>query len=222
MTNFKITVTSDTLCPWCYIGRKQLHLAEQLWKQAHPASHDTFTVTHQAIQLQPIGPTGPASSISKEQFFAEKFGKQRSEKIHEHIKDVGKTVGISFKFGGQTGNSRDANRLIQMAKGYGAKAESKTIDGLFAAYFEQQQDITQYDTLKSIANEAGILTEDFQQAIIDSDEGGQDVDQATMRSRLRGVTSVPHFTIQDRYEVRGSRSPEEFLRIFKEIQAEEV
>ncbi|KAH7111154.1 thioredoxin-like protein [Dactylonectria estremocensis] len=222
MTNFKVTVTLDTLCPWCYVGHKQLQLAEQLWKHTHPHSDDTFLVRYQSIQLQPIGPKGPASSVSKEQFFAERFGKERSETIHEYIKNVGKAVGIDFKFGGRTGNSWDSHRLIHLAKKYGEEVEGKVLDGVFAAHFEQERDITQYSTLERIAIEAGIPVDDFRKAIIDSDIGGLEVDQATNQSRLNGVASVPDYVIQDRYQLRGANDVGGFIRVFERVKAEEA
>ncbi|KAJ3535185.1 hypothetical protein NM208_g7239 [Fusarium decemcellulare] len=219
MTKFKVTVTSDTVCPWCYVGRKQLQAAEQLWRQKYP--EDTFAVSYQPFQLQPQWPKGPASSISKEKFYEEKFGSERAAQIHQHMLGVGEKVGINFKFGGRTGNSRDSHRLVQLAKKYGDEVEGKAIDGLFAAYFEQERDITAYDTLKTVAVDAGIPADDFQKAILDSDQGGPEVDQAATQARLSGVNGVPDYVIQDRFRLHGANSPESFVSVFEKIKASE-
>lgn len=219
MTKFKVTVTSDTVCPWCYVGRKKLQSAITLWNQTHPNSNDTFEVSYQPFQLQPDWPRGPASSRSKKEFYIERFGAERAQQMHVRMKAIGEAVGIDFKFGGNTGNTRDSHRLVQLAKKYGDDAESKTLDGLFAAYFEHEQDITNYDTLKKIAVESGILAEDFQKAIVDSDEGGLEVDKLAGQARRNGVSGVPDYVIQDRYRLEGANDAASFVNAFEQIQA---
>lgn len=221
MTNIRINVTSDTVCPWCYVGRKQLQLAQQLWHTQHPDSGDTFTVHYAPFQLNPHWPKGPASSTDKEQYYQEKFGAARTDMIHSRLREVGKLVGIEFRFGGRTGNSRDSHRLVHLAKNYGADVEGKAIDGLFAAFFENERDITDYETLRGIATRAGIPEDAFQKAIIDSDEGGADVDKAASRARLNGVSGVPDYVVQDRFRLSGARDPTAFVRAFEKVKAME-
>lgn len=222
MTKFKITVTSDTVCPWCFIGRKQLQTAERLWAQHHPDSGDTFAVSYQPYQLNPNPPFGPSSSISKENFYRERFGEERAKMMQARVGAIGDAVGIAFKFGGQTGSSRDSHRLVRLAKKYGHDVEGKTIDGLFSAYFEKERDITSYDTLRSIAVDAGISEADFQRAIVNSDEGGSEVDEAAKQARMGGVSGVPNYVVQDRFQLQGANDPESFLRVFERIKAQEA
>lgn len=221
MTKFKINVTSDTVCPWCYVGRKQLQAAEKLWHQRHPNSGDTFAISYRPFQLNPHWPKGPSSSTSKKSYYDQKFGPERIEMMQQRLSGVGNSVGINFKFGGQTGNSRDSHRLVWLAKKYGDEVEGTALDGLFAAYFENEADITDYATLKKVAVEAGIPEAEFQKAIVESDEGGPEVDQQVGEARLNGVTGVPDFVIQDRYRVHGANDPESFLQIFERVKAAE-
>ncbi|ODA79083.1 hypothetical protein RJ55_04674 [Drechmeria coniospora] len=144
MTTFRITVTSDTVCPWCYVGRRQLQRAQQLWRQRYPDRADSFSVTYAPFQLNPTWPKGPASSKDKTQFYHEKFGPERTAMMQQRLSQFGREVGIVFKYGGRTGNTRDSHRLVHLAKRYGEEVELKTVDGLFAAYFENEKDITQY------------------------------------------------------------------------------
>lgn len=218
MTNFRISVVSDTVCPWCYVGRKKLQLAQQLWHQQHPNSGDTFTVHYAPYQLNPDWPRGPGSSTDKEKYIAGKFGAARSGQIHAMLRQVGDQVGIDFKFGGMTGNTRDSHRLVHLAKAYGDDAELKTVDGLFAAYFENERDITDHATLKAIAAEAGIPEQDFQKAIVESDQGGKEVDSAAEHARLSGINGVPNYTVQDRFRLNGAREPSAFVSAFEKVK----
>ncbi|KAL7957885.1 hypothetical protein V8C34DRAFT_305271 [Trichoderma compactum] len=72
------------------------------------------------------------------------------------------------------GNSRDSHRLIHLAKKHGDDAELKVVDGLFAAYFENEKDNTDHDVLKGVAVGAGIPEAEFKKAIVESDEGGEE------------------------------------------------
>ncbi|PHH92926.1 hypothetical protein CDD83_3416 [Cordyceps sp. RAO-2017] len=219
MTNFRIAVTSDTVCPWCYIGRRQLQRAQQLWLQRHPDSGDTFSITYMPYQLEPGLPRGPSSSMDKQRFFDEKFGRKRTDWMYQAVDRVGREVGIDFKHGGRTGSTRDSHRLVQLAKRYGPEVELRTVDGLFAAYFEREMDITAYDTLRTVAINAGIPEDDFREAIVDGDYGGSQVDEATKKARLEGVSGVPDFTIQGMFSLGGANDPETFVDAFERVKA---
>ena len=221
MTNFRINVVSDTVCPWCYVGHKQLQSAIKMWQAKPSGANDTFTVAYFPYQLNPHLAKGPASSFSKQKYYEDKFGAARTSMMQQRLKQVGDELGIQFKFGGQTGNTRDSHRLVRLAKEFGEDAEGKVIEGLFAAYFENERDITSYDTLREVAVLSGIPEADFQKAIVDSDTGGPEVDEEIAKARAEGVTGVPDFTIQDRFQWSGARDPDDFLCILEKAKASE-
>lgn len=221
MTNFKINVTSDTVCPWCYVGRKQLQQAQRLWQTQHP--NDTFTVHYLPFLLNPDSPRGPGTSVDKQQYYVNRFGAARTQQIHTMLGQAGEGVGIGFKFGGKTGSSRDSHRLVHLSKTYGDDVlEGKVLDGLFAAYFENEADINDLATLKDVATQAGIPEGDFQKAMVDSDQGGPEVEQAASIARASGIRGVPSFSIQDKFRLGGSRDPTSFLQAFEKIKIVEA
>jgi predicted DsbA family dithiol-disulfide isomerase len=219
MTNFKITVTSDTICPWCYVGRKQLIAAEKLYHELHPSSGDTFSVSYMPYMLRPDWQRGPAGAKDKQEAYLEKFGPERVKQMQHRLSLVGDELGIDFKFGGRTGNTRDSHRLVRLAKKYGPEVEGKAMDGLFQSYFEKEGDITDYENLRGIASAAGIPDADFQKAIVDSDEGGKEVDRDVVQAQLRGINSVPNYILQDKYQLGGgARDPESFVEVLEKIK----
>ena len=223
MTNFRIKVVSDTVCPWCYIGHRKLQAAQQLWAQRHPSSGDTFTIDHQPFQLNPDMPgAAPGSSVDKQAYYAERFGEARTRQIFARVTQHGEPVGIDFKFGGRTGNSRNAHRLVHLAKKYGPDVEAKTVQGLFAGYFENEQDITDLGMLRDVAAGAGIPADDFQTAMVDSDEGGAEVERAVSEAVFSGVQGVPDFTVQDAIHLNGARDPEDFIKAFDHVKMMEA
>jgi predicted DsbA family dithiol-disulfide isomerase len=64
MTNFDIEVVSDTVCPWCYVGKQKLQQAINAYKQLHPDSNDTFSTTWMPFYLNPGAPKQGTSSPS--------------------------------------------------------------------------------------------------------------------------------------------------------------
>jgi predicted DsbA family dithiol-disulfide isomerase len=54
-----------------------------------------------------------------------------------------------------------------------------------------------------------------------SDKGGDEVDVEVEEARRLGISGVPNFTINGRYEVGGAQDPGVFLRLFEKIKAGE-
>lgn len=54
MTKFNIEIVSDTICPWCYVGKKKLEKAIEAWDQRVPG--DTFSITWNPFYLNPDSP----------------------------------------------------------------------------------------------------------------------------------------------------------------------
>ncbi|KAL6693865.1 thioredoxin-like protein [Trichoderma pleuroticola] len=221
MTHFRIDVVSDTVCPWCYVGRKQVQRAQQIWQQRYPSSSDTFSVKYAPFQLDPDAPRGPGGSIDKKVFFAQRFG-ERTPMMHERLRGIGEAVGINFRFGGRVGNSRDSHRLIHLAKQHSEETQLKVVDGIFAAYFENEKDITDYDVLKEVAVGAGIPEAEFKKAIVESDEGGQEVDMSAGTARFRGISGVPDYTIQGKFKLSGAQDAMEFVNAFERVKAQDI
>lgn len=53
MTNFQINITSDTICPWCYVGKKRLEQGIAAYKAKYPERNDTFDTTWKPFYLNP-------------------------------------------------------------------------------------------------------------------------------------------------------------------------
>lgn len=133
---------------------------------------------------------------------------------------MGSEVGIKFNFGGRTGNTRDSHRVIQLAKTKSPAVETRVVEELFAAYFEQQGDITSHAMLQSAAVRAGLEEREVAEWLA-SDQGGSAVDEEVADAQRKQIGGVPNFTIQGKYEVGGAQDPEVFVRLFEKIKAAE-
>jgi len=75
----RIDVISDVICPWCYVGKRQLeHALDLLEKQ-----HLRFTVAWHPFQLNP---DMPCEGVDRAQYRIAKFGSlERSRQLDERI-----------------------------------------------------------------------------------------------------------------------------------------
>ncbi|KAI7162517.1 WD40 repeat-like protein [Hortaea werneckii] len=211
MTNYKIDIVSDTVCPWCYVGKNRLDKAIEAHKQTNPS--DTFSTTWYPFYLNPDAP----KSVDKQSYYEKKFGAQRTQVMQGHLARLGSQVGINFAFGGRTGNTRDSHRLVQLAKTKGEGMQTKVIEQLFNAYFEVNEDITDQEVLIQRGIKAGLDEQEVRDWMVNG-KGGPEVDKEVAMAQQKFVTGVPNFTINGKYEVQGAEEPAAFLQIFGEVK----
>ncbi len=203
-----------------------------LHQQSNPS--DKFILQWTAFYLNPNLPKFPG--MMKQEMDLAKFGPERMAAIHSHLTSVGAGEGIAFRFGGKAGNTRDSHRLLwyagqveQMRRGEKANAPASTsgvgiqtrvVENLFRAYFEDEQNITDPIVLSEAGVGAGLDSHEVDR-LLASDQGGREVDLEAMMAAQRLVSGVPFFLIQGKYAVTGANEPDVFLRAFQQVKGEE-
>lgn len=140
--------------------------------------------------------------------------------LQERLSEIGNAEGINFKYGGNTGNTRDSHRLVQLAKTKGSQMQTRVIEELFAAYFENEKDITTQEVLTEAGVKAGLDEKEVKEWLR-SGKGGAEVDKEVLQAKQRHITGVPHFTINDQYEVGGAQEPAAFVQLFERLKRQE-
>ncbi|KAJ3158199.1 hypothetical protein HDU86_003157 [Geranomyces michiganensis] len=201
-----IEITSDTVCPWCYIGKKRLDKAI-----ARAPSSLSFDIRFKPFQLDPtMSPYG----VPKLQAYEQKFGADRVKDMIPRMKAVGEAEGIKFDYGGMIANTLDSHRLLTFAESQGKQLPVAA--ALFTAYFENQENIGDRETLISIASKCG-LDADAVRTYIESDAGEKDVREQVAGARRKGISGVPFFRIDGKYEISGAQEPAVFEEVFAAI-----
>ncbi|KAG9239052.1 thioredoxin-like protein [Amylocarpus encephaloides] len=217
MTVFNIEIVSDTVCPWCYVGKQQMDKAIKAYRELHPDSKDSFHTTWMPFYLNPAA---PKIGVDKIEFYNSKFGEDRVGVLFERLSQVGKDAGIHFKFGGKTGNTRTSHRLIQLGKTKSPAMQTRVVEELFRLYFENEGDITSLAAIAQAGIKAGLPEVEVKEWL-ESEKGGPEVDREVEAARVSGVSGVPNFTVNGKFEVGGAQDPGVFLRVFERIKAGE-
>ncbi|KAI8096364.1 thioredoxin-like protein [Halteromyces radiatus] len=212
--NILIKVTSDTHCPWCFIGKRRLEKAIEIFKTTHPGT--TFEVTWFPFQLEPQLSREP---IRKQEFFPRKFGAVRFQQMTTMTKAVGQPLGIQFSYEGVVSNSLDSHRLIHWSKQFNNNKQNQVVEELFKLYFEQDQDLCDFNALADAAERAG-LDRSKTLAFLSSGDDTNVVKQLILDGQRHGVNSVPHIEINDKYTLSGAQDPETFIQVFEKVVLE--
>jgi predicted DsbA family dithiol-disulfide isomerase len=194
-----VTVYSDVICPWCYVGKRRLEAALDglQMREDVPFSWRPFE----------LNPEMPAEGMARAEYRARKFGAERSAELDRNMTGIGKEVGIDFAFDRieRTPSTRLAHRLIWEADRQGL--QNAIVDRLFGAYFEEAVDIGSIDALSRLASEAGLEADGVTRALA-GDESLQAVVALEQQGYGMGIQGVPFFVVLDKYGVSGAQPPQ--------------
>jgi predicted DsbA family dithiol-disulfide isomerase len=201
----KIDIIVDTICPWCYVGKKRFEKALSIRPQPD------IEVGWRAFQLNP---RMPDDGMDRREYVAEKFGgMERANTIYGSLIQAGLEEGIEFDFSNidRTPNTVNSHRLVRYAAGYGV--QTPVISAIFDAYFMDGKDIGRPDILADIAELAGLErapTLEF----LESDTDAATIVAEDELARRLGVNGVPCFIVDRKYAVSGAQSPEVLVQVF--------
>lgn len=207
-----IDIVSDTVCPWCFIGKRRLERA-----LAEKGAEPKVFVGWRPFQLNP---DMPAEGMDRKDYLEAKFGgEQGAKRIYDNIRQAGDGEGIDFNFSsvGRTPNTINSHRLIDRAGKEGK--QDAVVEGLFHAYFLDGKDIGDTDVLVEIAA-AGGLDADATRAYLESDEDVERIRGEDAMARRMGVQGVPCFILNRKYAISGAQDPQVFLQAIAQIEAE--
>lgn len=231
MSTYNINITSDVVCPWCMVGHSRLSRAIAEHKKSYP--DDKFNLKYVPFYLQPppqytatgpVPPPFPVKSRPRREVYLEKFGPERARQIEVTMKQTAANEGLDFKFGGNSGPSRNGHRLVYYAQNHGGEeAQNATMLGLWRRYFEREVDITTLDTLVEVGLEAKLGSEAEIREYLLSGRDGDEVDRIADEARDKGISGVPNYEINDQWEVSGAQDPLAFQKLFrrwKDVEAQ--
>lgn len=209
-----IDVWSDVMCPFCYLGDKEL--ANALEQFEH---RDSVTIRYHSYQLMPELPAD--APVDLDELLAKKrgFSIEQIQGMNDQIAARGAAVGIEYRFDrAVTVNSRTAHRLTHFADEYGK--QHGLVMRLFKAYFTDGLNTGDRDTLADLAEEVG-LDRNEALGVIDSDAYDDAVTVDIVTASKLGITGVPFFVLNNTYAVSGAQPASSFLQALETAWAGE-
>ena len=206
-----VTVYSDVICPWCYVGKRRLEAA--LDGPGMPAS---LRLSWRPFELNP---DMPAEGIERKAYRVRKFGEARSAELDRNMAETGRGLGIDFAFDRmqRTPNTRLAHRLIWEAGRQGR--QDALVERLFHGYFEEALDIGAPEILRRLAAESGLAADGVESALTEASS----LDAVTKledEGRSLGIQGVPFFILLQKYGISGAQPPDFWRETLPKIAAE--
>lgn len=208
----EIDIIFDTVCPWCYIGKRRLEMALSMRPQ---------------IRVKPnwrpflLNPEMPPEGIDRTAYLVKKFGsKSRINRIYGTIGEAGQSVEIDFAFEriGKTPNSVDSHRLVRFAHERGLADE--VVEALFVEFFINGRDIGDLRVLTEIGAANGLDAQEVE-AYLNTDADVGAIHDENVRAHRLGINGVPSFAFNEKFVISGAQEPQVLARMLDAALATE-
>lgn len=209
----KLDFIYDTICPWCFIGKRRLDRSL--------ASRPQYNVE---INWWPylLNRNMPQSGIARDKYMNWKFGgPDGASRVYGNIAEVARADGLDLNLSAiqVTPNSVNSHRLVMAAREAGMGDQA--VELLFNAYFLEGRNIGDTQVLAEIGEQLGLNQKD----LIDYLMGSRDVDLVhdydTRAHRMR-VEGVPTIQLNSRFVIFGAQESVVFDRLLDLAAVEET
>ncbi len=197
--NPTITVWSDYVCPWCYVGLTEVEKLREKWD---------FAIDWRPFLLRP---ETPDDGLPLPAYIREKMA-DRNNPLTARAKSLGITILQREKIP----SSRRAHEATEYARSKGK------IDAFHHAvlerYWSRGEDLHEWSVLKAAALDAGL----------DADELQREVEAGTWKAPMAagiaagaeiGVNAVPTFIVGNKYVIEGAQTGSVFAQAFERLGA---
>ena len=204
----RIDIYSDTVCPWCFLGKRRFELA------LSQRPHHEPRVTWRPFELNP---DLPPEGVERSGYLAAKIGDAaRVAAMEETLVRHGEAIGLRFRFDliKLVPNTRRSHLLIAHATRRGLQATVK--DRIMRAYFQEGVDIGDVEELVRLGVDAGLPERESRSALL-LREGQDGVVAAERHAAVLGITGVPTFIFDGQYTMSGAQEPDALAQILDQV-----
>lgn len=205
-----IEIWTDYMCPFCYIGKRNLERA--LSQFAH---RDKVKVIHRSFELDPHAQRNTQANMYE--WLAQKYNLslERAKEMSAGVAGYAEKSGLHYQFDTMVPtNTFDAHRLTHFAAQLGKAEELAEI--LFKSVFMDGLAIGERDVLVELASEAGLDQEAVASALA-GDDFAREVRMDQEQGSKLGISGVPFFLLDQQYSVSGAQPVEVLLEIMNEV-----
>lgn len=207
----EIEMWTDFMCPFCYIGKKNLD--EAVKKLGHPVEliyHSFQTLPNCSKEGSSVYDIATSHGMSLQQ------AKMKNQFLQKSAEDIGLDFNMESVI---MANTFDAHRLAMFAKEHGKSQEM--VSRLFYANYTETKHLGDHSTLTSLAEEVG-LDRNKVEIMLASDAFSKEVHSDIKEAAKFGIRSVPYFVINRKYTISGAQPVDVILSALQQIVEEEV
>ncbi|WP_341300715.1 DsbA family oxidoreductase [Lysinibacillus sp. FSL H8-0500] len=210
----KIEIWSDYVCPFCYIGKKQLEKAIQ------DMGYDgQVELIYKSYQLDPTTPVD--SNVTVYESLAKKYGMslEKAQEMTEGVTARAKEVGLNYDFSDlMEENTLKAHRLVKWAEQQGDV--TALVESLLHSHFIEGKRIGQDEVLLTIAEQVGLQREEVAKVLV-ADTFKDEVEADIQEGQQLGVRGVPFFVLNRKYGISGAQPQQVFEETLRKVAEEE-
>lgn len=210
----KIDIWSDFVCPFCYIGKKQL---DEAIKEL--GLENQVKINYMAYELHPDAPKKRGYSYMQDilnKYPSEEY--VRENMLKPMIREA-QRLGFEMKFDDlDYQNTFDAHRIAKYAKFYNKEVDF--FDTCYKEVFGENGFISDDETLIRLAKEVGLDETQVKDIIDDEDKFKDLVLEDEARAEDLNINGVPFYIFNDKYAVNGAQGVTAFKEILDKIRGE--
>jgi len=197
----KITVFSDYICPFCYIGTETLR---RIQPEVPP-----FTLEWKGFQIHP---EYPATGIPMERRVAQ-YGQERYAAIWRNILSLAESIELEMRPPQVLTNSLMPLEATEYAKAQ--RKEAAFSRSVYRAYFHDGKNIGDPEVVLALAEQTGLDPAEVQDHLKGGTYSAR-LEAFHQEARALGVSGVPTFVVGPA-QIVGAQSPEVFVNMLKRV-----
>ena len=207
---FFIDLWSDVVCPFCYLGARQLQLALDRFENV-----GDVVIRHRAFELDPKAPTN--YDLSLPELLAKKYSMpiERAKALNDRLEGEASVLGMTWSMkDARPTNTFDAHRVIALS--VTQELDQVMSERLFRAYFCEGQLVSDRVVLTALANEVGVV---WVEELWSSDAFSSAVRADEDDARELGITGVPSLLLDEKFMVVGAQGADQILDVLQRAWA---
>jgi predicted DsbA family dithiol-disulfide isomerase len=140
--------------------------------------------------------------------------RNRAQGSEERLRQIAASYGMEFVSTPRIYNTRLAHEATEYARQHGEGNEFHKV--IFRKVYAEGQDPSQWDVLRSAAEEVGLDADEIQREVDSEKYMATVVDEVRWAYQI-GVTGVPTYVINNRYAIVGAQPYEVFKDVLEQI-----
>ena len=198
-TTLQVDFSLDLICPWCWIGLRNLLAAREMLLARYP---DQQLAIH--WHADTLLPHIPEHGVPYQAFYEARLGGPRAVEVRRaQVRSAAHAAGLQINHA--LIETFPSTRLVCALVNYAqtlldGESMIRFVESIFAAYFVQGRDIGSVMVLQQLAHSAAL------------DWNPSRFDALRYQSEAGHAGGVPHMVFNQRLQVTGAVAPAELLR----------